>query len=435
VTADLVVRGGLVPRAGSSAPADVVVVDGVIAAVTTAGAGGRSRRTIDATGLVVLAGAVDAHVHFDEPGRTEWEGWATGSLAAAAGGVTTVVDMPIDSHPPTIDAGSVRAKAESARASSLVDFALWGGLVPGNVDILDPLLSSGVVGLKAFMCDSGWAEFPACPPDVLARGMRAAARADVPVAVHCEDPSLLGPGDRDRPLAAEVAAVARAGATAAAQGARLHVVHCSSADAVIEAKLWPRATVETCPHYLTLTGGDEAQLGPDAVCSPPLRDEDARLRLWQAVHSGLVDTIASDHSPGPPAHQEGRAPFPGISGVQTTLSLLLTSAELSLRELSRLRTSAARLLGLHRKGVLAPGYDADLVLVDLDSTWVVGGDTLRTRQARSPFMGRTLRGVVVSTLVRGNVVFESGRPMSDPQGAFLRPAATAPAAAAMEAAP
>jgi allantoinase len=200
--------------------------------VTEPGEGGAGRRRIDASGLTIFPGAIDAHVHFDAPGREAWEGWETGSLAAAAGGVPTVIDMPIDSHPPTIDPGSVRAKCELATASSVVDFALWGGLVPGNADSLDALLRTGVVGLKAFMCDSGWPEFPPCDVEVLSRGMKVAARADRPVAVHCEDPSLFGPGGDDRPVRSEVAAVATAGAAAAAAGARLHVVHCSSAEAV-----------------------------------------------------------------------------------------------------------------------------------------------------------------------------------------------------------
>ena len=168
MTADLVVSGGRV----GGAVRDVVVADGGIVAVTEPGQSGPSTRVIDADGVVVMAGAVDAHVHFDEPGRTEWEGWAAGSLAAAAGGVTTVVDMPIDSDPPTIDADAVAAKRAAATSSSLVDFALWGGLVPGNAGALEALLDAGVVGLKAFLCDSGWTDFPPCTGDALDSGMR-----------------------------------------------------------------------------------------------------------------------------------------------------------------------------------------------------------------------------------------------------------------------
>ncbi len=421
MTADLVIRGGMVIDATGERAADVVVDAGSVRALTGPGEGGPSRRLIDATGLAVFPGAIDAHVHFDAPGRDEWEGWETGSLAAVAGGVTTVIDMPIDSDPPTIDVPAVRAKCAAARASSLVDFALWGGLVPQNRASLDELLRTGIVGLKAFMCDSGWAAFPPCDADVLAQGMDVAARAGLPVAVHCEDPSHFGPGADDRPEVAELSAVTTACEAAATHGARLHVVHCSSAHAVVHAKHWPRVTVETCPHYLVLTAADVARIGPDAVCCPPVRDEENRRGLWQALREGLIDSIASDHSPCPPAYKEQQPPFAGISGVQTTLSVLLSSGALTLLEVSRLRTAAARLFGLARKGAVAPGFDADLALVDLHATWRVDGDTLRDRHARSPFRGEVLRGVVEKTLVRGDVVYEAGLRVSDPIGRFLRP--------------
>jgi allantoinase len=418
VTADLVVRAGRV----RGVPRDVVVDRGVIVALTEAGRGGPARRSVDADGLDVLPGAVDAHVHFDAPGRDEWEGWATGSLAAAAGGVTTVVDMPIDSHPPTLTAAAVRDKRASATGVSVVDFALWGGLVPRNLGALNSLLDAGVVGLKAFLCDSGWPEFPACTPEALDRGMRAAAAADVPVAVHCEDPVLFERGGRDRPMASEVAAVATAGAAAVRHGARLHVVHCSSSEAVEESMRWPGTTIETCPHYLALDDQAADRIGPDAQCCPPVRDESNRLRMVRAVLDGSIDTIASDHSPCPPEEKEGDAPFAGVSGVQTTLSVLLT-LDLPLAVLDRLRTAAARLCALTGKGALAVGSDADVALVDLAATWTVGPDTLQTRHRRSPFSGRVLSGVVQATLVRGEVVYEDGALAGEPIGRFLSPGA------------
>jgi allantoinase len=426
MTADLVIRGGRVIQPRGDVQADVVVDAGAIVAITRPGAGGRGRRSIDATGLAVFPGAVDAHVHFDAPGRDEWEGWPTGSLAAAAGGVTTVIDMPIDSDPPTIDVDAVRAKRDVAGDSSLVDFALWGGLVPQNVSALEDLLQSGVVGLKAFMCDSGWPSFPRCDGDVLVRGMRAAAGAGLPVAVHCEEPLYFGAEEGDRPETAEIAAVEAAATAAATARARLHVVHCSSAHAAATAKRWPSVTVETCPHYLMLTDLDVTRLGPEAVCYPPVRDGENRARLWDAVRNGVIDSVASDHSPCPASYKDGPAPFAGISGVQTTLSLLLTSHALTLPEVSRLRTAAARLFGLARKGGLAPGYDADLALVDLEGTWTANAETLRDRQRRSPFCGQVLQGVVEATLVRGNVVYEAGQQASDPIGAFCTPETMTP---------
>jgi allantoinase len=425
VTVDLVIRGGQV----HDVPADVVVDGGAIVSVAPAGEGGAARRVIDAHGLTVLPGAVDAHVHFDAPGRADWEGWSTGSLAAAAGGVTTVIDMPIDSDPPTTDAAAVREKQAVAEAGSLVDFALWGGLVPDNASSLEPLLRSGVIGLKAFMCDSGWESFPACDAGALSRGMHAAAAARLPVAVHCEDASLFEHGGRHRPVTSEVAAVAAAGAIAAAHGARLHVVHCSSADAVLEAKLWPLATVETCPHYLALTDQDVDRIGPDAFCCPPVRDEEQRQRLIRCVVDGLVDTVASDHSPCPPEAKAGDGPFAGVAGVETTLSVLLSMGDLTLERINRLRTAAAGLLGLSRKGSLAPGFDADIVLLDETATWTVSTESLHTRHRRSPFTGSSLRGVVVSTLVRGSLVWDSGRQAADPCGQFVTPSGSVAASA------
>jgi allantoinase len=417
VKAELVVRGGMVDDAAR----DVVVSCGTIVAVTEPGGGGTACKVIDATGLAVLPGAVDAHVHFDAPGREEWEGWASGSLAAAAGGVTTVVDMPIDSDPPTTDAVAVRAKRALAERSSLVDFALWGGLVPQNARALGALLDAGVVGLKAFLCDSGWPEFPACDAEALARGMAAASRAGLPVAVHCEEPSLFGAGGSERTVASEVAAVAEAGAAAVAHGARLHVVHCSSPDAVLEAKRWARTTVETCPHYLALNEDDVSRIGADATCCPPVRAEGDRRRMVEFVADGTIDSVASDHSPCPPALKEGPSPFAGVSGVETTLSVLLSLGRLPLRDIVRLRGAAAALCGLGHKGALAPGYDADLALVDLGATWTVASEALHSRHRRSPFLGRVLPGLVVATIVAGVVVYEAGGQAAEPSGRFLTP--------------
>jgi allantoinase len=315
----------------------------------------------------------------------------------------------------------VLATSSTTGVSSLVDFALWGGLVPQNASAVDDLLRSGVVGLKAFMCDSGWASFPRCDGEVLSKGMRSAARAGLPVAVHCEDPRYFGADEGDRPEVAEVAAVASAGRAAMAARARLHVVHCSSAEAVAQAKQWPLVTVETCPHYLMLADHDVTRIGPEAICYPPIRGEENRARLWDAVRDGTIDTIASDHSPCPGSYKEGPVPFAGISGVQTTLSLLLTSHALSLAAVSRLRTAAARLFGLPRKGKVAPGYDADLALVDLDGIWSANVATLRDRQRRSPFCGQVLQGVVEATLVRGNVIYQAGHQVGDPIGRFCPP--------------
>lgn len=430
-SADLVVVGGTIVGARSSAPGDLVVRDGRIAALLPPGTAERRGTVVDAAGLTVLPGGVDAHVHFDEPGRACFEGWATGSAAAAAGGVTTVVDMPIDSDPPTLDAAAVAEKVAAASGSSLVDFALWGGLVPANAVHLDGLFDAGVVGVKAFLCDSGWDAFPPVDDASLAAGMAAAARHGRVVAVHCEDGARLLPGPpttASRPIAAEVVAVARACAAAAAAGARLHVVHCSAADAVDEARRWPGVTVETCPHYLHLTEHDAVRLGPVAWCAPPLRDEANRRQLWGQLRRGEIDVVASDHSPCPPSAKDGPMPFAGVAGVQTTLSLLLADPPdggkpLGLARIAALRAGAARLLGLPGKGALVEGMDADLVLVDREASWVVGPTTLRQRHPASPFAGWRLPGEVVATFLRGRRVYDrDAGPADVAAGRLLRPA-------------
>jgi allantoinase len=405
----LVVRGGR--RAEAGAPADIVVDDGAIAAVVPAGSA-HATTVIDATGLLVLPGMIDAHVHFDEPGREEWEGFDTGSAAAVAGGVTTVVDMPIDCDPPTTSAALVAAKADAARRHSRVDVAMWGGLVPGSAHELGAMVDAGVVGFKAFACPSGWAEFPPVDAATLSFGCRVAARAGVPVAVHCELEAL------GRTVESEVAAVRWAACVAAGQGARLHVVHASSAQAVGEARRWPGTTVETCPHYLLL----DEDAGPRGRCSPPVRSAAEREALWARLEHGDIDWVASDHSPCPP---RARATWAGIDGVGLTLPLLLSSGRLAQRQVVRLTTQAARHLRLPGKGAIAPGYDADLALVDPSATWEVGPGTTFSRHRSSPFTGMALRGRVVMTLVRGRVRFSSAEGPGDAGGAkVVRPRLT-----------
>jgi allantoinase len=313
--------------------------------------------------------------------------------------VTTVVDMPIDSDPPTLTAEALRDKASAARARSRVDVALWAGLVPGSVGALAGMLDAGAVGCKAFACPSGWDDFPPVDDATLDAGCEVAAASQVPVAVHCERP-----GFGDGPVA-EVEAVRWAAAVAARRGARLHVVHASAVEAVDEARRWPRVTVETCPHYLALTDVEAAAVGSRARCRPPIRDARNQRALWQRVHAGAVDWIASDHSPCPPERRDGPTPWAGIAGVQLTLPVLL-DAGLSPVAIARLTTAAARHLRLAGKGTVAVGADADLVLVDPDASWVVTPERLLDRHRASPLCGRRLRGEVVRTLVRGRTVYE-----------------------------
>jgi allantoinase len=399
----VVIRGGTVVTPTGEAQGDVVVGDdGRVAAVVEAGTADASGvASIDAGGLLVLPGMIDAHVHFDEPGRADWEGFDTGSAAAAAGGVTTVVDMPIDCDPPTVNAPAVVAKAAAVRLHSRVDVAMWGGLVPGSVIALGSMLDAEVVGFKAFACPSGWDDFPAADEATLAAGLGVAASAGVPVAVHCELASL------GRTADSEVAAVRWAAGLARQAGARLHVVHVSAAAAVDDARRWSDVTVETCPHYLVLDSDEAAAIGPAARCSPPIRSAANRELLWQRLLGGQVDCVASDHSPCPPEFREGAEPWSGIDGVGMVLPLLLSSGRIGPVDVARVTTAAARILRLPAKGVVAPGYHADLALVDPAATWTVSQSTLWSRHRCSPYVGRTLQGRVELTLVRGRVVFSA----------------------------
>jgi allantoinase len=418
---DVLIRGG---------EHDVAIADGAIVTIGAELEGG-AREVIDARGLEMLPGVIDAHVHFNEPGRTGWEGWATGSRALAAGGATACVEMPLNAHPPTVDGAAFDAKAAAAHTSSLVDFALWGGLVPGDLDRLDELAARGVVGFKAFMCDSGIADFPAVDDDALGAGMARAAALGLPVAVHAERPSALRPpagtGWRDfvasRPVAAELEAIERALELAEATGCALHVVHVSTARGVaLVAEARERgvdATCETCPHYLTLTADDLETLGTRAKCAPPLRPAAERDALWEEL--GRVAFVASDHSPCPPDMKAGdfTAAWGGIAGCQTLLPLLLDAGRLPLDTIRALTSEnvAARLR--LPKGRLEPGADGDLVLVDLGARHA---PELHDRHRLSPFAGRALRGRVVRTLVRGTTVFrDSGIVARPPLGRLLTP--------------
>jgi allantoinase len=408
---------------------DVAVQDGAIAAIGPE-LEGAAREEIDARGSHVLPGVIDAHVHFNEPGRTDWEGWATGTRALAAGGATACVEMPLNAHPPTVDGAAFDAKVRAAEAAAIVDFALWGGLVPGDPDRLDELADRGVVGFKAFMCDSGIADFPAADDDTLRAGMERAAALGLPVAVHAERPSALAqPGGttwRDfvasRPSRAEHEAIYRALELAAETGCALHVVHVSTAHGVALVKAARErgvdATCETCPHYLTLTEDDLETLGTRAKCAPPLRTAAEREALWGSI--GDVAFVASDHSPCPPAMKEGdfTAAWGGIAGCQSLLALLLDSGRLELPAIAALTAA-----GPARRLKLAKGFhegaDADLVLVDRDDRHA---PALHDRHRLSPFAGRPLRGRVVRTIVRGTTVFLDGRIVAErPLGRLLTP--------------
>lgn len=449
---DLLIRGGAVVTPEGVTPADVAIADGQIVAVGPEVVG-TAAEEVDARGLHVLPGLIDAHVHFNEPGRTGWEGWATGSAALAAGGGSTCLEMPLNASPPTLDAASFALKQAAAEASSLVDFALWGGLVPGDLDRLDELAACGAVGFKAFMANSGIPDFAAADDLTLYEGMARAARLGRPVAVHAESEALTAAlaaravaqgrsGVRDylasRPVVAELEAIGRAILFAAETGCALHIVHVSSGRGVaLIAEARARGldvSCETCPHYLALSEEDVERIGAAAKCAPPIRDGATRADLWARLLAGELDLVASDHSPAPP---ELKGPMPagffgswgGIAGAQSTLALLLTEGHhgrgLGLPAIARLTAGrVAGRFGLARKGQIAPAYDADLALVDLGARWTLARDDLRDRHRLSPYVGRALHGRVVRTIRRGQTIFLGGNVAVGAGGQLVRPDAT-----------
>lgn len=352
--------------------------------------------------LVVLPGLVDSHVHVNEPGRTAWEGFATGTRAALAGGTTTIVDMPLNSIPPTTSVRALEEKRQAAHGQLSVDVAFWGGIVPDSFDQISDLVDQGVCGFKVFLTDSGVPEFP--PVDV---GLLGDLPLDVPLLVHAEaSEHLVEPGGtyagylESRPPRAESAAIERV----AGLDAPVHILHVSSADGVAGIAARRGMTGETCPHYLLFT--DEDVTGTEFKCAPPIRSETHRQALWEGLESGALSMIVSDHSPSPPDLKAGdfATAWGGISSLQLRLAAVWSGAferSVDFATLARwLSLAPAELAGLHhRKGSIEVGKDADFVVFDPDGETVVRGEDLFHRHPPTPYEGRRLRGRVVETIM------------------------------------
>ena len=428
---DLVIRSRRTILPEGERPAAVAVRDGKIAAIADYAAAPLADTQVDLGETALLPGLVDTHVHINEPGRTEWEGFATATRAAAAGGVTTVVDMPLNSLPPVVVPSALATKKAAASGQCYVDVGFWGGAIPGNTAALRVLHDLGVYGFKCFTADSGVPEFPPLPYDELEEAFTEIASFHGLVIVHAEDPDALRtPADggyaaflASRPPGAEYQAIKQVIRLAEKTGVRAHILHLSAADCIeLLAKAQARGvqiTAETCPHYLTLSAAEIALEATHFKCCPPIRDAANRDELWQGLEDGVIGCIVSDHSPCLPELKQGGfdEAWGGINSLQLGLPAVWTEARSRGFDLtavaSWMSAAPAALAGIEGKGAIAVGNDADLVAFAADATFTVDLAALKTRHRITPYAGRELTGVVQATWLRGEVVDDT------PRGRFL----------------
>jgi allantoinase len=410
-------------------PAQIAISNGKISAIgpPDAAAGGAVVQL--GADEVLLPGLVDTHVHVNEPGRTDWEGFATATAAAAAGGVTTIVDMPLNSLPPTTGAAALAQKRAAAHGQCQVDVGFWAGAVPGNEGERRALRDAGALGFKSFTVDSGVPEFPPLDPAGLERAARQLAELDSLLLVHAEDPACISAGDgrgyeaflRSRPDEAETRAVTRVVEIARRTGVRLHILHVSSA-AVLPVLGAARAdgvrvTSETCPHYLALAAEDVPAGATQFKCCPPIRERANRELLWEGLRAGMLDCVVSDHSPCPPALKrladgDFGAAWGGIASLQLSLPVVWTQARergCTLAELAGwMAAGPASIAGLSSKGTIEVGRDADLVAFAPDASFPVSPDMILHRHKLTPYAGQRLTGVVRQTWLGGQRVHPDG---------------------------
>ena len=435
---DTVVRARRVVVGGVERPAAVGIRDGRIVAVAAYDELDAPEVVELADDEVLLPGLVDTHVHVNEPGRTEWEGFASATRGAAAGGVTTIVDMPLNSIPPTTTVAALEQKRAAAAGQAWVDVGFWGGAVPGNTADLAGLHEAGVFGFKCFLLDSGVEEFPHLTVPDFATAMAETARLGALMIVHAEDGEAIGECAHgtaydgflaSRPDAAEERAIALVVDTASATGGRAHVVHLSASAAVPALRAARAAgvdvSVETCPHYLHFESGSIPDGATELKCCPPIRDAANRDALWRALGDGDIDMVVSDHSPCT-AELKRRdtgdfaAAWGGIASLQLGLPVVWTTASergVPLAHVVRwMATAPARRVGLAGKGEIAVGADADLCVFAPDEAWVVDPARLHHKNAVSAYAGRTLTGTVRQTWLRGAPIDVA----ADPRGRLIR---------------
>lgn len=426
---ELVIRGSRVLTEEGEAPREIGIAGGRISAIETLGTGLQAPDVVTlADDEVLMPGVIDAHVHVNEPGRTDWEGFWTATRAAAAGGVTTIIDMPLNSIPSTVTVPALDYKRLVATGQTFVDVGFWGGAVPGNQEQLRALHERGVFGFKCFLLHSGVDEFPPLTPDALQDYLETLAGFDGLMIVHAEDAATIDGavaphGNRyadflsSRPREAENLAIAAVAERARRTGARTHILHLSSSDALSTLRSAKAdgvdITAETCPHYLTLTAEDVPNGGTAYKCCPPIREAENRELLWEALADGTIDYIASDHSPSTVElkdleHGDFGAAWGGIASVQLALPAIWTEARrrgIELATVSEWMTARpAERIGLRNKGRIALGNDADLAVFAPDDEFVVDATQLQHKNPVSAYDGKRLSGVVRTTFVRGAVV-------------------------------
>lgn len=451
---DLVIRARRVALPETFASVSVHIRDGRISDIKPFDDIPEGCEVIEASDdSILLPGLVDTHVHINEPGRTEWEGFETATRAAAAGGVTTLVEMPLNSIPPTTTLEGLEAKRDVARKKCHVDVGFWGGVVPNNVAEVERLFEAGVFGFKCFLIHSGVDEFPNVTESDLRVVMPLLARLKSLLIVHAEVP---GPVERalnaeaetqqradarsyatflrSRPKEAEDEAVALMIRLSRETKARVHIVHHCSANALEAVRAAKAAgvqiTLETCPHYLSFNAEEIPDGATEFKCCPPIRERENNERLWAALNENLIEMIVSDHSPCPPEMKlretgDFMAAWGGISSLQLRLPVIWTEASrrgYTIHHLVKwLATAPAQLVGLEqRKGSIGIGLDADLSLWNPDATFRVEPEMLQHRHKLTPYVGRTLRGVVEKTFLRGQMIYDQGRIADEPKGMLLK---------------
>jgi allantoinase len=389
---------------------------------------------IDAGNLVVMPGIIDPHVHINEPGRTDWEGFDTATRSAASGGITTLVDMPLNSSPVTTNISNLHLKTDAAKINLHVNCGFWGGVVPGNLNEIEPMLKGGVLGIKAFLTFSGIDEFPSVSPDQLKDILPLLKKYHLPLLVHCEIseehagrkrlselPESYKAYLESRPKSWENHAIKEMIELSRETGAHIHIVHLSSAEAlppIRKAKAeGVQVTVETAPHYLFFNAEDISDKDTLLKCAPPIRERENNLKLWDALKEGLIDFIATDHSPAPPSMKviesgNFEKAWGGIAGLQFSLPATWKSASersISLIQLSRwMSENPANFLHLENsKGKIQKGYDADLVIWDPDKEIIIRENEINHRHKQSPYSGKKLKGEVIQTIVNGKTVYRN----------------------------